>query len=103
MSSSIKGMTVLMALLLAPQALLAGPVNINTANAETLAAELVGIGPALAAAIVRDREENGPYKSADELKRVRGVGDSIIANNRENIRVEEAAAAATPPAARPNP
>lgn len=102
MSSSIKGMTVLMALLLAPQALLAGPVNINTANAETLAAELVGIGPALAAAIVRDREENGPYKSADELKRVRGVGDSIIANNRENIRIEDAAAAAAPPA-RPNP
>ena len=94
MTSLIKGMTVLMALLLAPQALLAGPVNINTANAETLAAELVGIGPALAAAIVRDREENGPYKSADELKRVRGIGDSIIANNRENIRVEEAAAAA---------
>jgi len=103
MSSIIKGMTLLMALLLAPQALLAGPVNINTANAETLAAELVGIGPALAAAIVRDREENGPYKSADELKRVRGVGDSIIANNRENIRIEDAAAAAAAPAARANP
>ncbi len=105
MTSIIKGMTVLMALLLAPQALLAGPVNINTANAETLAAELVGIGPSLAAAIVRDREENGPYKSADELKRVRGIGDSIIANNRENIRIEDtAAAAATAPAtARPNP
>jgi competence protein ComEA len=98
MSSIIKGMSLLMALLLAPQALLAGPVNINTANAEMLAAELVGIGPALAAAIVRDREENGPYKSADELKRVRGVGDSVIANNRENIRVEEAAAAAPAPA-----
>jgi len=105
MSSIIKGMTMLMVLLLAPQALLAGPVNINTANAETLAAELVGIGPSLAAAIVRDREENGPYKSADELKRVRGIGDSIITNNRENIRVEEAAAAATaaPAPARSNP
>ena len=31
----------------------AGPVNINTADAETLAAELVGIGPALARAIGR--------------------------------------------------
>jgi DNA uptake protein ComE-like DNA-binding protein len=50
MSSVIKGMSVLAALLLAPQALLAGPVNINTADAETLDAELVGIGPALAGA-----------------------------------------------------
>ena len=99
MSSIIKGMTLLMALLLAPHALLAGPVNINTADAETLAAELVGIGPALAAAIVRDRQENGPYKSADELKRVRGIGDSIITNNRENIRIEDAAAPAAPAAA----
>jgi competence protein ComEA len=93
MSSIIKGMSVLMALLLAPQALLAGPVNINTADAEMLAAELVGIGPALAAAIVRDREENGPYKTAEELTRVRGIGESIIENNRENIRIEDEPAA----------
>ena len=89
MSSITKGMGVLAALLLAPQALLAGPVNINTADAETLDAELVGIGPALAAAIVRDREENGPYESAEELTRVRGIGESVIENNRENIRVED--------------
>lgn len=99
MASQIKGMTLFMALMLAPLALFAGPVNINTADAETLAAELVGIGPALAAAIVRDRQENGPYKSADELKRVRGIGDSVIANNRENIRLEDAAAPAAAAAA----
>lgn len=93
MSSIVKGMSVLMALLLAPQALLAGPVNINTADAETLDAELVGIGPALAAAIVRDREENGPYKTADELARVQGIGESVIEKNRENIKVAD-----TPPA-----
>jgi competence protein ComEA len=70
----------------------AGPVNINTADAETLAAELSGIGPALAAAIVRDREENGPYESPEQLTRVSGIGESVLEKNRENIRVREDAA-----------
>ena len=72
---------------------LAGPVNVNSADAETLAKELTGIGPALAAAIVRDREENGPYKSPEELTRVRGIGPSILENNKDNILVEDAPAA----------
>jgi competence protein ComEA len=93
MSAINKGMCLLVVLLLGPQALLAGPVNINTADAETLAAELDGIGPALAAAIVRDREENGPYKSPEDLTRVRGIGEKVIENNRENIRLEEVAPA----------
>ena len=50
---------------------------------------------------MRDRTENGPYRSADELKRVRGIGDSIITNNRENIRIEDAAAPAAAAAAAP--
>jgi competence protein ComEA len=95
MSSIIKGMSALLALALLPQVLLAGPVNINTADAATLDAELVGVGPALAAAIVEDREDNGPYESADDLKRVRGIGESVVEKNRENIRV------ADEPAARP--
>jgi competence protein ComEA len=95
MSSIIKGMNALIALVLLPEVLLAGPVNINTADAETLDAELVGVGPALAAAIVEDREDNGPYESADDLKRVRGIGESVVEKNRENIRV------ADEPAARP--
>ena len=67
----------------------AGPVNINTADAETLAAELDGIGPALAAAIVRDREENGPYESPEDITRVRGIGERVLEDNRENIRVKD--------------
>jgi competence protein ComEA len=95
MSSIIKGMNALIALVLLPEVLLAGPVNINTADAETLDAELVGVGPALAAAIVEDREDNGPYESADDLKRVRGIGESVVETTSENIRV------ADEPAARP--
>ena len=76
--------------LLGPASLLAGPVNVNTADADTLAAELTGVGPVLAAAIVRDREENGSYASADALTRVSGIGPRIVEMNRENILTGEA-------------
>lgn len=71
----------------------AGPVNINTADAATLATELTGIGPALAAEIVRDREQNGRYESPDALARVKGVGARIVEMNRANIRVSDQPAA----------
>jgi competence protein ComEA len=76
-------------LLLAASAVQAGPVNINTADAATLAAELVGVGPALAQAIVEDRAKNGRFGSAEELARVSGIGMSIVANNREFILVAD--------------
>lgn len=62
-----------------------GPVNINTADPDTLAAELNGVGPAIAEEIVRDRELNGPFESAEALMRVRGIGERILERNRENI------------------
>ncbi len=72
---------------LAPGLVLAGPVNINTASAEMLAMELTGVGPALAAAIVADREANGEFPSAEALARVRGIGDHVLAVNEGNILV----------------
>ncbi len=81
----------LAALLLAPAAF-AGPVNVNAADAATLARELTGIGPMLAEAIIKDREENGPFRSADDLIRVRGIGERIVEMNRGNILVQEASA-----------
>ncbi|HEY8520983.1 MAG TPA: helix-hairpin-helix domain-containing protein [Gammaproteobacteria bacterium] len=63
----------------------AGPVNINTADAATLAAELDGVGPALAEEIVRDREQNGAFESPEELTRVKGIGPRIVEMNRANI------------------
>jgi competence protein ComEA len=76
---------------LASFAAAAGPVNINTADAATLAAELTGIGPALAEAIVRDRTENGKFDSPDSLTRVKGVGERIVEMNRVNILVSDPA------------
>jgi competence protein ComEA len=66
----------------------AGPVNINTADAEMLAAELAGVGPALARAIVDDRNRNGLYKRPEDLARVSGIGMSVIDNNRQFIRID---------------
>jgi competence protein ComEA len=68
----------------------AGPVNINTADAATLAAELSGVGPALAAAIVEDREANGSFETPQALARVRGIGEHILEMNRTNILVSDA-------------
>ena len=66
------------------------PVNINTADAAMIADGLNGIGAAKARAIVEYREKNGPFKSADELVNVKGVGLKTVEKNRELIRTSAA-------------
>ncbi len=85
------GMGFLVAGLLAPFLALGGPVDINTADAETIAAELDGIGLARAEAIVAYREANGPFRTADDILAVKGVGEKILEANRQNIRIAAAA------------
>lgn len=74
---------------LAPIWVFAGPVNVNTADAETIARELQGIGPAKARAIVSYREENGPFESVDDLLEVEGIGPKVLEDNRKNILLED--------------
>lgn len=50
------------------------PVNINTADKETLSA-LPGIGDVLAQRIVDYREENGAFGTPEGLMRVEGIGE----------------------------
>lgn len=75
----------------------AGPVNINTASAEQLT-ELNGIGLAKAHAIVAYREQNGAFKTADQLANVKGIGLKTVEKNRASIAVGGAKAAAASPA-----
>lgn len=62
-------------------------VNINTADAEQLASSLQGIGASRAAAIVAYRQEHGSFKSVDDLKLVKGIGDSTLEANRNLLTV----------------
>jgi len=55
-----------------------GLVNLNTATQPDLEA-LPGIGPALAAAILAEREQRGGFRSIQELRDVRGIGEKRFA------------------------
>lgn len=70
---------------LLPLLSLAGPVNINQADAATLATELNGIGLSKAQAIVAYREHNGQFMVADQLLNVKGIGPKVLELNRDNI------------------
>lgn len=74
-------------LLIASTAALAGSVNINTADAETISTELNGIGLSKAKAIVEYRQKHGPFRSADDLSLVKGIGERTVDKNRADIQV----------------
>jgi competence protein ComEA len=90
-----KLVAVALALTLALPGLLlaATPVNINQADAATIAKSLDGIGQAKAEAIVAWREAHGPFKKADDLKHVKGIGKATIERNRDAILLADTAAA----------
>ena len=75
--------------LAAPICVQAGPVNINTADAATISAELKGVGLAKAQAIVEYRKKHGPFRSPDDLSLVKGIGERTVEINRADIRVRD--------------
>lgn len=79
--AAIAGLTLALAL----PAFAATPVNVNTADAETIAKALDGIGLAKAKAIVAYREEHGPFKNVDDLSHVKGVGPATLERNHDAI------------------
>jgi competence protein ComEA len=78
----------------------AGPVNVNTADVNTIARELDGIGPAKAQAIVEYRQKNGPFRSPEDLLKVEGIGERVLDQNRGNIRLDKPAGAPATAAAK---
>ena len=77
--------------LLLPVLALAGPVNVSTADAETLSEALQGVGPNKARAIVEYRQKHGPFRSPDDLSLVKGIGEHTVELNRGNILIAPAA------------
>lgn len=61
-----------------------GKVSINTATKEELMS-LTGIGDSKAEDIIKYREENGLFKTIEDIKNVSGIGDSLFAKIKENI------------------
>jgi competence protein ComEA len=79
-------------------------VNINTATKEELVA-LNGIGPAKAQAILDYRAKNGPYKTVEDVRKVKGIGEKLFARIQPELTVSgpTKVAAAPGPAAAPKP
>lgn len=67
----------------------ASQVNINTADVQTIASELQGIGEKKAQAIIDYRVEHGPFKSVTDITAVKGIGDKVLEDNAELIVVED--------------
>ena len=55
----------------------AAKIDINTADASMLRV-LPSIGPTLSRRIVEDRDANGPYKTARDLLRVKGITETVL-------------------------
>ncbi|HSN51273.1 MAG TPA: ComEA family DNA-binding protein [Woeseiaceae bacterium] len=76
--------------LLLPVLAVAAPVNVNTADAETISESLQGVGLSKARAIIEYREKHGPFRSPDDLSLVKGIGERTVELNRADILVAPA-------------
>jgi len=62
-------------------------ININTASKDQLC-ELTGVGPAIAERIIQYREKNGPFKSVEDLARVKGIGEKTLLKIKDSVAVQ---------------
>jgi competence protein ComEA len=81
----LKSTVTALALLACSAVFAAEPVNINTADAESLAAAISGVGLKRAEAIIAYRDKNGPFESVSELVEVRGLGEKIVEKSRDQL------------------
>ncbi len=59
-------------------------VDVNTATVAELE-RLPGIGPRLAARIVKERNQHGPFTSIEDITRVSGIGDKTVESIRRRL------------------
>ena len=82
----LKNLVVLMLLTMPAASFAGGEVDINTADRATLMS-LSGIGAAFADRIIDYREENGGFKTVQELTNIRGIGQTLLEKNRDVLTV----------------
>ncbi|MGI9211620.1 MAG: ComEA family DNA-binding protein [Methylococcaceae bacterium] len=84
---------------------MAESLDINTATMDQFDQVMVGVGKSKAEAIIKDRETNGPFKSVDDLARVKGIGPATLQQNRDKLTttpIPPAAPASPAPVANKN-
>jgi competence protein ComEA len=75
-------------------------VNINTASLDEFVALHKGLGPAKAQAIIDYRKANGPFKTVDDLRHVKGIGAKRLEKLRPELTVGSTAKVASASAAK---
>ena len=63
-----------------------GKININTADEKTLD-ELPGVGPAMARRIIEYRQTEGMFRTPEDLKKVRGIGESKFEKMKDRVGI----------------
>jgi len=87
---SFVSLLVSMAMLMSLHVYAGPPVDINTADAATLASAITGVGEKKAATIVAYRDAHGPFARVEDLSNVKGIGPGTIEKNRQNLAVGSA-------------
>ncbi|MBF0264080.1 MAG: helix-hairpin-helix domain-containing protein [Gammaproteobacteria bacterium] len=77
--------TIIASTLLVANSIFAAPVNINSADAQTIAENLKGIGQSKATAVVTYREQNGKFMDLNSLTLVKGIGSKTVEKNKDDI------------------
>lgn len=83
----LKNIVAILLLTLSSLAFAADKIDINSADAETIAITMSGVGEAKAAAIVAYRKDHGAFKSIDDLVLVKGIGEKTVELNRNLVMI----------------
>ena len=62
-------------------------IDLNSADEDELT-KLDGIGPGLAARIIKYREEHGPFEHVSEIMNVPGIGEGIYSKIKDSVTVD---------------